>query len=550
VSTAPKASEAGVVRRPGARLAALILSLWFILEGLVFIPYVGLQADEAIFSGVIYPPFLLAHATRFFGLLRHHPFPTMLMSYLGTLKAIIFKLIFAVFGASIWTVRVPVLIFGALTVLLFFVFVRRVAGTPAALASAALLATDASFVMTTCMDWGPVALQHLLLVGGLLALWYFHQTGRARFLAAGFFIFGLALWDKALFVWMFAGLAAAAMAVFPRQLLSRLTRRNLAVAVLSLLAGAAPLVAFNLRWRLETFRGNTRLSAADLGSKARALEATLNGAGLFGYMVRQGPPVPFEPPRSAMESVSIGVSEACGQRQTSFFPFACLAALVLLPWLWATPARKPMLFALIAMAVAWLQMLFTYNAGGSAHHAVLLWPLPHLFAGVGLAQGSRMLRRAGPAALIAILVVVCGSNLVVLNQYLAQFIEYGPTTVWTDAIGPLSAYLRTSPARRIYEVDWGILPSLRILNAGQLPLEPLPDQRTANAKDRAAALEAVASKDAVFLSHTEGNEAFPGINAALDAVARSAGYRPQVLKVIADRFNRPIFQVYRYVRSD
>jgi 4-amino-4-deoxy-L-arabinose transferase-like glycosyltransferase len=533
-----------------APLVALFFSIFFILEGIVFIPYVGLQNDEAFFAAAILRPIGVAHATRLFGFLEHHRFPTMLLSYLGTLKAVIYKPIFAVFGTSIWSVRLPVLLFGALTVWLFFVFVRHIAGTRAALAVAALLATDACFVLTTCMDWGPVALQHLLLVGGLLLLWHFHQSGKARFLAGGFFLFGLALWDKALFSWMLAGLIVAAVVVFPRQLRSRLTARNLAVVFLALLMGAAPLVIYNKTRRLETFRSNARFSTADFGRKVDALRWTLNGTGLFGYMVREQPPAQPGPPRSTAETLSVKLSEVFGRRRAAFLPFACLAALALLPWLWGTPARKPMLFALIAMAVAWLQMAFTQGTGGSVHHTILLWPLPQLFAGVGLTQASRMLpRRTGLATLTAALVLVCGSNVIVLNQYLAQFIAYGSTTAWTDAINPLSAYLRTVQAHRVYVVDWGALCPLRILNGGQLPLESAPDLRAGDAASRAAALKALAVQDAVFISHTRDNEALLGITAALDSVARSAGYSAQILRVIPDRFHRPIFQVYRYVRA-
>ena len=47
-----------------------------------------------------------------------------------------------------------------------------------------------------------------------------------------------------------------------------------------------------------------------------------------------------------------------------------------------------MLFCLIAMAVAWLQMAFTKDAGLGAHHVVLLWPLPQWFLAVAFVQAA------------------------------------------------------------------------------------------------------------------------------------------------------------------
>jgi len=525
-------------------LLGALFCLLFFVEGLVFIPYVGLQNDEALFSEIIYPPLAIPYSVRIF---RHHRFPAMMGSYLGTLKACVYKAIFLLFGPSIWSVRIPVLLAGAATVWLLFVLVRQIAGARAALAATALLATDAMFVMTTCLDWGPVAIQHLLLVSGLVLLWRFHQSRRELFLAAGFFVFGLALWDKALFFWALAGLAAGAVVVLPRALRLHWTRRNLAIAVVSLVVGAAPLVSFNIKLRGETFRGNARFSSDGIGQKVTGLWSTLEGGSLFGYMVRNEPPPEPAQPRNRMEALSVGLSEAFGQRQAGFLPYACILALAFLPWLWRTPARKPMLFALIFMVVVWLQMAFTKGAGGGAHHVVLLWPFPHLFAAVGLAEGSRKLGRAGLPALAAVLILICGSGLVVLNQYLAQAVVNGPTTIWTDAIDPLSAYLPTSPARRMYVVDWGILNSLRILNGGKLPLDLALTEVPGDPKSRVNAVKALAAQDAVFIAHTSGNEILPGMNAGMDALARSAGYRPEVVKVIADRNRRPIFQVYRYV---
>jgi 4-amino-4-deoxy-L-arabinose transferase-like glycosyltransferase len=535
---------AGISFDRARRLAAL-LCLLFVLEGSIFIPYIGLQNDEAIFSGAIYPPPGFLHAVRIFGL----RLPTMLMSYLGTFKAWLYKPIFAVVGPSIWSMRIPALLLGAATVWLLFVLIRRIAGARAALAATALLATDAAFVMTTCMDWGPVALQHLLLLTGMLLLWRFHEAGRWPFLAAGFFIFGLAMWDKALFSWALAGLVAGALAVFPRQLRSHLTWRNTGIAVVWLLVGATPLVQFNIQRRLATFRENTHFSAEDFSQKATLLRLSLEGGCLFGYMVRDEPPPEPVEPANPMESFSVWLSHVCRQRRAGFLPYACLLAAALLPWLWRTPARKPMLFAAVFVAVVWLQMAFTKGAGTGAHHVVLLWPFPHLFAGVGLAEASRKLGRAGLGALIAVLVTVCGSNAVVLNQYLAKLVENGPTVVWTDAINPLSEYLRTVPAHHMYVWDWGIMNSLRILNGGKLPLE-LPHEEVAGDDDsRAAAAALLTAPDAIVVAHSEGNEIFEGVNERVRALARSAGYRPEVLKVIADRGNRPIFQVFRFVEA-
>ena len=140
-------------RRLGAPpLLAALFCLLFFLEGLIFIPYVGLQNDEALFSEIIYPPFAILYSMRVF---RHVRFPAMMGSYLGTLKAFLCKAIFDLFGPSTWSLRIPMLLAGAATVWLLFVLVRQIAGGRAALAATALLSTDAAFLRSTTGTHSP-----------------------------------------------------------------------------------------------------------------------------------------------------------------------------------------------------------------------------------------------------------------------------------------------------------------------------------------------------------------------------------------------------------
>ncbi len=524
---------------------AVLLCLLFFAAGLVFIPSVGLQDDELLFAGAIYPPPGSQYSIGVLG----HQVPTMLMSYLGTLKAWIYRPIFHFWPPSPWSVRIPVLLIGTLSVWIFFRLVRNTVGVRTALVATALLATDVSYILTTCLDWGPVALQHLLLLSGLLLFWRFHHSSNPLHLGAGFFIFGLALWDKALFSWCLVGLAVATIVVFPRALASKFTLRNLGIAAATFLIGAAPLAIYNLNTHFETFLGNTHFSAADFTHKAQILRIGLDGSSLFGYMVRNDPALPAVEPKYGLERASVELSRLAGGRSTGILPLACVLALALLPLLWRTPARKPMLFALVFSVVAWLQMAFTKDAGASTHHTILLWPFPQLFVGAALAEASSRLRRTGLVALAVILVMVCGLNLVVLNQHFAQLVQCGNTVIWTDASKPLSAYMAGVRADHVYVLDWGILGVLRALNRGRLPLEFVrgPLEGDPNESNREQVVRMIGDKDSVFIDHTEGNEVMPSIRGRLDSVTASAGYRRHVLKTVSDRMGRPVFDVFCFL---
>ena len=104
---------------------------------------------------------------------------------------------------------------------------------------AALLATDAVFLLTTTMDWGPNALQHLLLVGALFLLVRSYQGRRLGDIVAAMFLLGLAVWNKAIFLWILVGLLLA-LFVHRREVRKIANRRAVAAAAGGLFLGAAP----------------------------------------------------------------------------------------------------------------------------------------------------------------------------------------------------------------------------------------------------------------------------------------------------------------------
>src|SRR3984885_11852755 len=322
------------------RWPATVLPLLFFCLGLAFLPLVGIQYDEVLFGT---PGFHVSGTPLFDTHVFHLEVPLMLRSYLGALKSWIYFPIFDRIRPSYLTVRLPVLLIGTLTIWIFIWFLERAHGWKVAWVGGVLLATDSIYLLTTCFDWGPVALQHLLSLAGVALLLKFTSTGKRSTLFWGFFWFGLALWDKALFLWLFSGLAVAAAVVYPRELWSRCSIKNLGLAAAGLLIGALPLVAYNLVSNFDTFRSNSSFSLSQFPSRLHALRITWDGEILFDYMVH----APWAPgsarkPETALEKVS--------ERVHSFFGFryhyynglepAFWLALALVPLLWFTSGSR------------------------------------------------------------------------------------------------------------------------------------------------------------------------------------------------------------------
>jgi 4-amino-4-deoxy-L-arabinose transferase-like glycosyltransferase len=527
------------------RAPALAACLLFFLTGCVFLPILGVQNDEALFASGVFKPYLIAYKYPW----GRAGLPVMLMSYLGALKSWIYRPIFQYFGVGVWPMRLPVLLAGVASVWLFFLLLRRVAGLRAAVFGGCLLAADSLYLLTTCFDWGPVALQHLLILSGMLLLVGFYQHRRLFWLAAGCYLLGLAMWDKALAAWMLGGISLALIIVFPRQIVRVITLRRVAISLLAFALGALPLIVYNVAKPLATFRGNASWDTTEVATKAHLLAVTVDGSGLFGWLNQEGWQTHNpHPPHGALETASARISALAHHPRHTLLLYAFALALLLAP-LARGPALRAILFALVALAIAWAQMAITANAGGSVHHAILLWPLPQMVIAISFAAASRRLHRAGIPVLALVLAVLMISGLLVTNEYHCMILRYGGNPQWTDAIFPLNDYLKRVPADDIFCMDWGMMDNLRLLSSGKLPLRVGTDpinKPSLDDADRQYLDRTISLPRHIFINHTKDFEFFPGVTDKLLKYAADAGYRREITAVIADSYGRPVYEIFRF----
>jgi hypothetical protein len=517
--------------------------LYFIVAGVLLLPYPGMENDEALFAGGIYAPEQMEWFARIFG----KSICVMIMTYIGALKSWLYMPIFALWQPWSFSLRFPMLLAGAGAVWLFAALLNRISGNRAAIFGAALLATDSVFLTTVTFDWGPVALQQLFCIAALFLLVRFYQQRRERDLWWGFFLSGLALWNKAVFIWILAGLAAAALIVLHQILRQLLSRRTVLLAASAFLLGAAPLVVFNLVRGGATFTGK-RYSLADVRQKVMALHSTMNGDAMAGFLVSANPAGDERPPKNSVEMASLWLSEVNGRRITGTLPYALLIAVI--SGLWSRRSRKMLLFFIIAFLVAWAQMLITVEAGGGAHHTITLWPLLYAIVAAGLASITCP-RRLGLWLGSAIVAITAVSNVLVTNEHLARLLRFGPEPLWTDAVFPLTEVLQRSGIPQVYAADWGMGDTLRVLFNGKIQLGNAiePFMRTVmEDEERRHIHERLERADALFVGYTNGRKVFPRAEQLLFQVAEETGYRREVVNIVRDANRRPVFEVYRFSR--
>ncbi len=520
--------------------AAWIAVSLYIALSLLMIPYAGVQDDEALFALPLWERVGPAFEIRVF----HHNLPLMLMSYLGTLKTLVYWPLFKLFGSGVWTVRLPVVLAGAATIFLFYQLLSKSLSGPGAGAAAAwgtlLLATDPTFLLTNTFDWGPVALEHLLLTGGCSSALLFARQKFLGHLATSFFLFGLALWNKAVFLWALGGLGAATLLVFYGELRELASRRSLAVAATAFVLGAFPFILYNIRQTGATVGENLHLETGRIGQKWLQLELAASGTSLFGVIAAEDDwPAP-KVVHSVPGRVAKWVRERLGQHRETGFVWAFAGFLALVPFWWHSRAAR---FALVFIVAAWNLMVLTKDAGAAAHHDVLLWPFPILFVAAAMGRMPwRWLTRACGMTLVAM-------NLLVLNQYLYQFARNGAAGSFTDALFPLKGALEKYRGRHLYVIDWGMMYSMDLASQGKLGLKSAVDpllKDDPNEIERGQLTRLLSDPDAIFVAHVAGKEAFPGVGARLERFAASLGLRKQVAEIVTDSNGRPVFELVRY----
>ena len=527
------------IRRSAANAVALAFCALFLILGSAWIWRPGIQTDEALFAAGIYPPYTRWNNVRAFGV----ELPLMVMSYVGTVKATLYRaLVFPFFDTTAASVRLPALVIGAASVWLFYRLMLRLVGVRAAVAGAALLATDVLYILTIRLDWGPVAIQHLCLIGGVLGVVRHAQEGRRRWLTVGFFLFGIGLWDKALFSWWLASLGLATLVFAPRYALLLLRPKQSSVAVFAFLLGSTPLLIYNVRHHWSTFRTNAEWAPEPMSAKVRLVKETLDGSALFGNIVRDEWDGPLLDPATPSERFVVALSSATGGRRETYGFVALLAALLCLPF--ARPVWRHTGFAVLAAGATWAQMAAVRAGGTGVHHTILLWPVPAFLIAAIFAAASRRLGRLGLPLLVAAVLVVCVSNVLVLSSFYTNMLRNGGTRAWTEAVWAAADEIRRLKPSELCVVDWGFFETIRLLHRGETALCVADDPVTEDA--RKYALIQIADPGRMFISHTEGNEMIEGATKRLQDFAAGHGYRVTDLRIYKDFNGRSMVQTFRF----
>jgi hypothetical protein len=450
------------------------------------------------------------------------PFPVMTLSYLGALKSQALIPVFALFGASIETLRSTTLVWAFIGLLLMMFWARKIFGLQVAMLAGAFLALDPSFLFASRHDWGPVALALLLRCAGLYLItsgWLRGSTW--RFLAAGL-CFGLGVYNKIDFAIFVAAAGLALVLANPRGVIDLIRNRRASAIALALgfAIGAAWVLA-----RIGLLLGTTATRIDQSFDKPEEYERKLNtfitmldGSYFHRLMLTGGD---FK-----------AMAEVEGAASGTFLVVLGVATLALMVSVVRRGRRgnpdRGTRFVLLTLLLTLLGIYFAPRAA-RLHHALHVYPFPHLVVAIfvvrlwGAARGvgwpgpwaswRRPLLRA--AALGVTAAVLVGSLHVTLKT-LDTIAQTRGKGLWSNSLMRFAKELEVSPETVVVSLDWGFDKPLRLVAPQLRLIDPTWGMRERKRPKRVIE----GTRDTVYLIHPPDKALFSFGSRFLKAVGK------------------------------
>lgn len=441
---------------------ALATTMWLLAKQNLERP--GLYYDEAVFAGMA-KDFVSGHVhgqhmpDHQVITLAGRPFPLFVQTYLGALKSWMLIPAFRIFGPSVVVLRATNLFWQLIGLFFLMLGAWRWLGLPTALIAGLLLAFDPIFLFLSVLDWG-VAVPSFLCRCACFYFavrWYQQRKLRDAFLI-GLFA-GLGFFNKADFAVFLIAVSIAALVCYRRQLIAAIRGHASAVALacFGFALGGGPMLLKIPRMLMLTISGPHPNAPGEFATKFKTMLSMYDGSHFYRLMNVGGV---FE----RMYDGATGPRAAIG--------IALVLALFTLAFIFDKNLAKGRTILSFIVAAALVTFgVFALPDAVRIHHAVLVYPMPHLIiaAIVGLFWSLPRLHRA--IALLAV-VVVCLSGLgsIAVTEKLIR--ETGGRGRWSESFDKFCRENRDRSDLTIVSLDWGFNEQLMFLTDGPQLAEP------------------------------------------------------------------------------
>jgi 4-amino-4-deoxy-L-arabinose transferase-like glycosyltransferase len=523
-----------VIRRAWVWAAGAIISLstaFFLLASGAGLSDPGLQYDELLFVNAAlgdphpYHDFIYSEALGI---------PTMLMPYIGALKAWLYTPIFAVFGVSVDSIRVPAVLLAALALVLTILLVYRLLGMWPAVALAVLLGTDPVYSSVSRADWGPVVLSALLRVTALLCYFAFLRLRKVRYLWLLVLALSLGLFNKLDYVWFIAALGVAALVVHHRELAELLRRKRAAmlapIAVL-IAVGIAAFVTLILPAE-ELPRAGPHLSLGGRISEVEQLfRSTFDGAAVYQYMTG-----------SPLGHITL---------MATLFPWILIGCVAVAVWslVWGRRRKPDDSLGVATTTTTFFVVMFIVLAAGitatrqatGPHNIMLLWPLPAVLAVCLLATVICVSLKAPRLAALAVVVVALTALTISQVRATVTYVDaYRSDRQWSTPWSPeiyAAAHAVAHSATGVDSIitaDWGLGTQIYALGNEAVRdrfADEWPSFTSPTATSAALKREWFDGRSVIVIFHIQSAQIMPSTTQRVETILKSLGSRARPLYV-------------------
>jgi 4-amino-4-deoxy-L-arabinose transferase-like glycosyltransferase len=488
--------------------------------------------------------------------------PLMTMPYVGVTTTHILMPVFALFGASVTTVRGTAVLIGLISLLLSFGFLRELFDRRVAALSILLLAVNPSFVFWSRMGaW----VQLVLFPITILALWSLFRWYRRRqsgYLVLAGFMLGLGLGSHIQFFWMWVALPLAWLVLSPWLGTGRGWRRWAwpwqrakpgvwLLSLAALLLGAAPILIYNVK-SLGTFQYALDSVAAEEVGRAPGLQGA--GAVVVQHL-RELPGMALGTFETLLSGDWFG-SKLGGPYRNPIAVWAFgLALIVMLGLAFGRRLNyrwKRIAFLLVLLVSIVLQSVIVTSAE-STHHLLIVWPIPQALVSIALFGLADMVSSASPTrqrAWLAVLgtaaVILVGAEVMTTYRYHRALTRTGGVGLFSDAIYTLASDLEKPGAPKPIAMDWGFRRNLQLLTQNRVDASEWFTYTPPGKSEYEGYVQALIERypDARYLFHVPKYTAFPGHREVFEDVAYRRHLSPVLWKTYYQRDGAPVYQVY------
>jgi 4-amino-4-deoxy-L-arabinose transferase-like glycosyltransferase len=466
--------------------------LLFVLTSLIHLNKPGIQYDEVLFVNAALGGIDNSFIAKKIGNL-----PIMLMPYIGALKAYIYFPIFKIFPVSAYTVRIPVIILGALTLFFTYKYISMIFNNRIALMTILLLVFDASFLFQNRLDLGFVSISLFFKSIALFLLIEGIESGHKKYFVFSLLCFGLGLFNKLDFIWFINALCLSAFIIFFREYTSVLRKniKALTIVIISFFAffifyiyvlkmsyalfDEGPLFSFGLMERFKYQFIN--------------LKYTLNGNAAYQYTTNTD---------LGLKSLFLWIGS-----------FMVLLAFVTSLLQRAGRYDRRIIFFILIFFLILIQIYATSRATGP-HHIMMLYPFPHLIVAFSINKIIENFEKSNLDKLIASFAyaavgVVIASNLYVCYQYINAFGNDRTSVMWSNKIYSLIEYVKENNEKTFVSMDWGFHNQLLAFTKGTVSLKEMVwtfyelDLKKDVKSEKKLIDELICKPDHIFLFHED-----------------------------------------------